>query len=122
MNARWAAMIATLAPDELAALRQKQSEKSARLRGRLRSEAFEAYGGYRCACCGETEPVFLSIDHIHNDGAEQRRRGDYGRNGTSFYHWLRKNGYPAGYQVLCLNCNIGKHRNGGVCPHKSGKV
>ena len=22
-----------------------------------------AYGGYKCTCCGETEPKFLSIDH-----------------------------------------------------------
>lgn len=22
------------------------------------------------------------------------------------------------YQLLCFNCNCGRHRNGGVCPHK----
>jgi hypothetical protein len=24
--------------------------------------------GNKCACCGETNPVFLSLDHINNDG------------------------------------------------------
>ena len=30
--------------------------------------------------------------------------------------WLKRNGYPAGYQVLCFNCNFAKHRKG-ACPH-----
>jgi hypothetical protein len=23
------------------------------------------------------------------------------------------------FQVLCFNCNIGRERNGGMCPHKA---
>jgi hypothetical protein len=33
---------------------------------------------------------------------------------------MKQQGYPAGLQVLCYNCNISKHRNGGVCEHKIG--
>lgn len=66
--------------------------------------------------------MFLTIDHVANDGAEMRRNGTYGNSGTAFYQWLRKSGFPAGFQVLCMNCNHGKHRNGGVCPHKTVKV
>ncbi len=89
-----------------------------------RHEAIMAYGGYRCACCGETEPMFLSIDHIFNDGAEHRRSLGYddgnGKGGSSAtISWLKRNNYPAGFQVLCMNCNMGKHRNGGTCPHKA---
>jgi hypothetical protein len=29
-----------------------------------------------------------------------------------------RNGFPPGYQVLCMNCNHGKRMNNGVCPHK----
>jgi hypothetical protein len=36
----------------------------ARRRAMCRDEAFNAYGGYVCACCGETEPMFLTIDHV----------------------------------------------------------
>jgi hypothetical protein len=27
------------------------------------------------------------------------------------------NGFPAGFQVLCFNCNQGRRLNHGVCPH-----
>jgi Zn finger protein HypA/HybF involved in hydrogenase expression len=86
----------------------------------LKKQVFAAYGGYRCACCGETEPLFLCIDHINNDGAEHRRQLGVGRRGgNDTYHWLKKQGFPPGFQVLCHNCNIGKHLNKGVCPHAS---
>jgi hypothetical protein len=76
-------------------------------------EVIAHYGG-KCACCGETERLFLSIDHINNDGAKHRREVP----ASSLYRWLKKNGYPEGFQVLCMNCNCGKARNGGVCPHQ----
>ncbi len=79
---------------------------------------YEAYGGFICACCGETEEAFLSIDHVNNDGAEHRRQVDR----RNMYKWLDKNGFPEGYQILCMNCNFGKARNGGICPHVSLKV
>lgn len=116
------AMIEGMTQDELAAFRRKEADKSMRLNAELRETVFKAYGGYKCACCGETEPLFLTIDHVNNDGAEMRQNGTHSRGGTQFYQWLRKNNFPEGFQVLCMNCNLGKHRNGGVCPHKSGKV
>lgn len=79
----------------------------------LRNDAMMAYGGHVCACCGETEPNFLSLDHIENDGATHRRTV-----GKAIWKWLRDNKYPAGFQVLCMNCNHGKARNNGICPHK----
>jgi len=91
---------------------------------KLKAQVFAAYGGFRCVCCGETEPSMLTIDHVNNDGAEHRKRLGLGKlkqtkpDSATFYHWLRKNGYPAGFQVLCYNCNISKHRNGGVCAHE----
>ena len=104
--------------------RRYYSERTEEYKGRstsmnamLHRKAVEAYGG-KCACCGETEWLFLTIDHINNDGAE-RRKTEHG-SGTTFYRWLRNNDYPEDFQVLCYNCNLGKHRNGGVCPHKEG--
>lgn len=115
-------LIASLSPDELIAFRKLEADKARRLSAKLRDEVFEAYGGRKCACCGETEPLFLSIDHIDNDGAEMRKNGTHSRGGTAFYQWLRKSGFPKDFQVLCMNCNTGKHRNGGACPHQSKKV
>jgi hypothetical protein len=43
---------------------------------KLSMEVLIHYNGNppRCACCGETEERFLTIDHINNDGAEHRRK------------------------------------------------
>jgi hypothetical protein len=83
---------------------------------KLKDLAYEAYGGYVCACCGETERMFLTLDHVNNDGNVHRKHHGLG---ASLYKWLEKNGYPKGLiQVLCMNCNIGKWRNKGVCPHQ----
>lgn len=105
-------------PDEIAAIRAAESAKTKRSQVVLRAKVLEAYGGPVCACCGETEVMFLTIDHINNDGNIERKSGLYAGSGYGFYQWLRKNNYPKGYQVLCMNCNVGKHKNGGVCPHQ----
>jgi len=26
------------------------------------------------------------------------------KRGSRFYYWLRRQGYPEGYQTLCMNC------------------
>lgn len=79
---------------------------------KLRDEVLAAYGGI-CACCGETERAFLQIDHINGDGAAHRRT----LKRVKLDAWLRQNGYPPGFQVLCCNCNFGRHLNSGICPH-----
>jgi hypothetical protein len=109
-------------PDEVAAIRAAESAKTKRNSDRCRDEVYAAYGGYRCACCGETERMFLSIDHIDNNGALERKSGKYTGGGSAFYSWLRKMSFPVGYQVLCMNCQVGKHKNGGVCPHQTSSA
>jgi hypothetical protein len=85
---------------------------------RLQDQAIKAYGGYKCSCCGESNPMFLCLDHIANNGKEHRKEiGSTG--GHKLYKWLKNHNYPEGFQVLCMNCNHGKYRNGGVCPHQA---
>jgi hypothetical protein len=94
----------------------ERARESQRVHDRkLKEAAYAAYGGFQCACCGETTEAFLSIDHMNNDGAEHRRIVPH----RKIYKWLARNGYPEGFQILCMNCNFGKARNGGVCPHES---
>jgi len=82
---------------------------------RIQDEAIRAYGGYRCKWCGIDEPLTLTLDHINNDGAAHRKEiGTTG--GAKLYVWLKRNNYPRGFQVLCMNCNYAKQRNGGVLP------
>lgn len=98
----------------------KNRAKSAAQRQRHKDACFAAYGGYRCACCGETHKEFLTLDHMGGNGAAHRREM-FGANacGSSVvYRYLVKNGFPPGYQVLCFNCNCGRQLNGGICPHK----
>lgn len=97
-------------------VRQQRRESGYRRKMRV----LNAYGGPKCACCGETILSALTIDHINNDGAKHRNElnGGHGREkSVEIYVWLEANGYPPGFQVLCYNCNISKHRNGGVCEH-----
>ena len=81
----------------------------------LRLATFEAYGGAKCACCGEGTHEFLGIDHLNDNGAEERRQG-FASGGAAFYRRLQKLGYPPGYQILCHNCNMAKGFYG-QCPH-----
>jgi len=101
--------------------RAKELERASRSMSTLRSErkakVFQHYGD-SCACCGESEPLFLTIDHIQNDGAQHRKQIN-ARNGTDIYRWIVLHDFPVGLQTLCRNCNWGKHANGGICPHKS---
>lgn len=88
-------------------------EREARFRQKRRQEVLDAYGG-RCACCGEATSAFLTIDHVNNDGAAER-----GLRTHELYAKLKRHGFPRDrYQLLCFNCNLGKHYNGGTCPHK----
>ena len=100
---------------------QKTRQKAGR--DNLKREVYQHYGNNKCACCGETEWTFLTIDHINNDGATHRKELKYhSKCGHGFYVWLKQQNWPGGFQVLCQNCNVGKWRNGGICPHKQQKV
>lgn len=81
---------------------------------RLRLAALEAYGRV-CACCGESRIEFLAVDHIGGAGNEHRRNVK-ARSGQNLYNWLKSNGYPPGFRVLCHNCNMALGFYG-YCPH-----
>lgn len=103
---------------------QKHPERSEKYRNyqkdwrlKRRMEALAHYGG-KCACCGEAEPAFLVIDHI-DGGGNKHRKEVFGRHEGHgpFIHWLWKNDFPPGFQVLCANCNTAKAYYP-VCPHQ----
>jgi hypothetical protein len=66
---------------------------------------FDHYG-WKCICCGETEPTFLTIDHIEGNGTKHIKSI-----GGHFHRWLIKNNFPKGYQTLCYNCNCSRDKN-----------
>ena len=96
-------------------VRARNRRYSARKRKNLRLEVINAYGG-KCACCGETNLVFLALDHVEGGGSQHRRRLP----GYQVYRQVRRDGFPPGFQVLCHNCNWAKYRGG--CPHLTEKA
>jgi hypothetical protein len=69
----------------------------------VKIDVFNHYGGCKCALCPEVNIKCLTIDHIIGGGNKHRRELGIGR-GVAFYRWLKKNIYPLGYRVLCINC------------------
>lgn len=101
-----------------------QLTRASEIRKERKIRIFKYYGGI-CSCCGESELMFLALDHIDGGGNEHRRvignnkNNRCGSSSTQFYKWVEKNNYPDFLQILCHNCNMGKHLNGGVCPHQT---
>lgn len=79
---------------------------------RMKKLVFAHYGK-KCACCGESQIDFLTIDHINGNGRKHRKKIK-----EKICVWLVKNKFPKGFQVLCFNCNWGRYKNKGICPHK----
>jgi hypothetical protein len=102
--------------------RQRNRERSAA----LRIATLEAYGG-RCECCGESNPTFLTIDHVGGGGNKHRRMiSRHGTAGNVFYVRLKKLGFPRvvdGFplRILCWNCNMATAFLG-TCPHQRDKT
>lgn len=105
--------------EDIEASRQYGREKQKLHRQRNRQFVLAAYGG-ACKCCGEDNEAFLCMDHIDGGGNDHRREqtGDRRGSASAIYKWLHDNNYPAGFQILCANCNMAKERPGG-CPHRS---
>ena len=80
---------------------------------RLRKKLFDAYGG-ACACCGENTKEFLELDHINGGGSKHFEQ----RGAIALYRDVIREHCPSIYRILCANCNRGRSRNGGVCPHQ----
>ena len=89
------------------------------IRHKLKQEVVDYYGG-KCFCCGETILDFLCIDHVAG-GSNQHKKNEKISSGTGFHEWLKKNGFPEGFQTACHNCNFSKHKNKGVCAHRLPK-
>ena len=74
-------------------------------------QALTILGG-KCVVCNQTDYMYLVLDHVENDGAEDRRNGF---TSAKMVRGIIDGTYPTErIQILCANCHNAKHRNGGV--------
>lgn len=71
-----------------------------------RKKVLDAYG-CKCSMCGYDGYLAIEIDHIYNDGRQERKEKKI----KDFYRYLIQNNYPKDrYQLLCANCNYIKQK------------
>lgn len=92
------------------------SEYTKKTRARRRRAKIINALGACCACCGETSRATLTIDHIDDDGAQERR--EIPELGDRYGHMIAQGCPPDRYQILCQNCHQEKNTFG-VCSHAS---
>lgn len=63
--------------------------------------------GQRCALCGETGVLFLTIDHI-GGGGRAHRKACTGT--TMLTHILKDPDAKKKYRTLCMSCNLAASR------------
>lgn len=101
------------------AQKDHKNELSRKWRSNMRLDIISHYsdGKMCCNCCGENIYEFLTIDHINNNGSQERKRT--GSGGHHAYRLIIKENYPEGFQVLCYNCNCARAKTADKrCPHE----
>jgi hypothetical protein len=83
-----------------------EAKRSNAYRLALKFEAYNHYG-HSCVFCGDDRSIFLTLDHVANDGAAHRRIIK-----CDIYKWAKRNHYPPVLQTLCFNCNCAKACHG----------
>ena len=99
--------------DERMRIRGREAKHRQRAARKVR---FLKMYGMVCECCGESNPKFLTLDHINGKG-ERNKATTQAALRDAVLHFD-----PKKYRTLCFNCNCGRHWNGGVCPHKDLKL
>lgn len=61
---------------------------------------FEHYG-HCCARCGFSDIRAIHVDHVNEDGADERRK----LTPLQVVQKIVRLGFPDSYQLLCANCN-----------------
>ena len=92
-------------------------ERSRKATRHLKEKVFNMYG-HVCQCCGFEDIRALTLDHVNNNGAEERKalgeRGPYRRALTSYK--------PDEYRILCMNCQFIKRVEAGRQNQHEGKL
>lgn len=115
--AAWRRRVRREQPERARRWRRMINERNHRIYREERETVLRHYAGgvLRCSCCGLQPYEFLTLEHV-NGGGRQHRQQPHVRGGQ-LYHWLIRQNFPPGYDVLCYNCNCVK-RVYDICPHQ----
>lgn len=80
---------------------EQYREQYRKAKAKLRQKLYELYGD-ECAVCGFTDKRALTLDHINQNGNEERRL--LGERGV--YYRAIKTHLPLEYRILCMNCQF----------------
>lgn len=97
-------------------MKQWQAENRDKIRDarwKRKLAVIERYGG-RCACCGESTPEFMTVDHIGGWGKDHRAESGLTYNMVAY---LYARPILPGFRILCFNCNCSLGMFG-RCPHQ----
>jgi len=88
---------------------EKYRKQSRQAKSKLKSKIFDMYG-YSCVKCGFSNIKALTLDHINNDGAIDRKK--HGERGVYLRALIPEN--KKEFQILCMNCQfIKRYEPGG---------
>lgn len=93
--------------------REKINACAKQRRKKLRSEILDLLGG-KCVCCGETNKIYLQVDHLNKDGKQHRALCN---NDTyTLFKDIKKNPSRFELRVLCASCHFA-FTQGEQCQH-----
>lgn len=85
---------------------EKSREVWRRYKHKRRTRMFDLYG-HECSICGFTDKRALTLDHINNNGNEERRTIGESRIMTKAI----ATHLPGEYRILCMNCQFIEREN-----------
>lgn len=85
--------------------------KGSRYKLKIKREIFSHYakGNLACQECGIEDLRVLTLDHPDGGGRQHRLKLGI-TSGSEFYLYLKRNGFPGTFNILCYNHNSGKDR------------
>lgn len=99
---------------------QKARKSSLQAHYRYQNIVYDYYGR-QCVCCGEKNEMFLTLDHINGrEGTSDKKKTGYTML-AGIVRAIIKGSPRTDIRLLCYNCNCGRERNKGICPHKEIK-
>ena len=77
-----------------------------KMKNKLSVFSYYSNGSMQCVKCNYSDIRALSIDHIEGDGCKHKNKKGERMKGDEIYRWIKRNNFPPGFQILCMNCQF----------------